>query len=179
MKKPNAEISSPRFDTDMPDYSDPSRDDFVALSRDTIPVRSMRQDDLETLVRIDRKLTGRERRDYYQRKLDEVMSQSGVRVSLVAEVDGAPAGFVMARVDFGEFGRPEPAAVIDTIGVDPDHAQLGVGHALISQLMTNLVTLRVDVVRTEVTWDDFGLLGFLKKFGFAPSQRLVLAKRVE
>ncbi len=85
------------------------------------------------------------------------------RPALAAEVDGAPAGFMMARVDCGEFGRPEPAAVIDTIGVDPDHARLGVGHALISQLMTNLVTLRVDVVRTEVTWDAFGLLGFLKK----------------
>ncbi len=56
---------------------------------------------------------------------------------------------------------------------------MGVGHALISQLMTNLVTLRVDVVRTEVTWDPFRLLGFLKKFGFAPSQRLVLAKQVD
>ncbi len=45
--------------------------------------------------------------------------------------------------------------------------------------MTNLVTLRVDVVCTEVTWDAFGLLGFLKTFGFAPSQRLVLSKYVE
>ncbi len=45
--------------------------------------------------------------------------------------------------------------------------------------MTNLVTLRVDVVRTEVTCDAFGLLGFLKKLGFAPSERLVLAKRVD
>ncbi len=45
--------------------------------------------------------------------------------------------------------------------------------------MTNLVTLRVDVVRTEVTWDDFGLLGFLKKLAFAPSEGLVLAKRVD
>lgn len=179
MKKPDAEISSPRFDTDMADYSDPSRDDFVALSRDRVPVRSMRADDLETLVRIDSRLTGRERRDYYERKLEEVMSQSGVRVSLVAEVDGAPAGFVMARVDFGEFGRLEPAAVIDTIGVDPDRARSGVGHALISQLMTNLVSLRVDVVRTEVTWDAFALLAFLKKLGFAPSERLVLAKRVD
>lgn len=56
---------------------------------------------------------------------------------------------------------------------------MGVGHALISQLMTNLVTLRVDVVRTEVTWDAFGLLAFLKKLGFAPSQRLVLSKLID
>ncbi len=48
------------------------------------------------------------------------------RPTLAPEVDGAPAGFVMARVDFGEFGRPEPAAVIDTIGVDPGHGGLGV-----------------------------------------------------
>ena len=179
MNKPRADVSPRRFDGDMPDYSDPSGDDFVALSRDRVPLRSMRIDDLDSIVRIDRQLTGRDRREYYARKLDEVMGQSGVRVSLVAEVDGALAGFVMARVDFGEYGRLEPAAVIDTIGVDPGHAHIGVGQALMSQLMTNLVTLRIETVRTEVTWDDFALLDFLKKSGFAPSQRLVLSKRVD
>lgn len=176
---PDTDIASQPFDAGMPDYSDPSGDDWVALSRDKFPVRSMREEDLDAIVRIDGKLSGRERRDYFQRQLDEVMHQSGVRLSLVAEVDGAPAGFVMARVDFGEFGRPEPAAVIDTIGVDPAHAHTGIGHALISQLMINLANLRVETVLTELDWDDFGLLEFLGKIGFTPSRRLVLSRRVD
>ena len=92
--------------------------------------------------------------------------------------DGRPAGFVMARVDFGEFGHTEPAAVIDTIGVDPGHARLGIGRALLSQLLANLESLHVDTVRTVVTWDSFALLDFLADCGFAPGQHLVLTRTI-
>ena len=102
------------------DYSDERSDDFEALARDSIPVRSMTAGDLKALISIDRRITGHDRTGYYERKLAESMDESAVRVSLVAELDGRPAGFIMARVDFGEFGRAEPEAVIDTIGVDPD-----------------------------------------------------------
>jgi ribosomal protein S18 acetylase RimI-like enzyme len=80
----------------------------------------------------------------------------------------------MARVDLGEFGRVEPTAVLDTIGVDPDYRQIGVGRALLSQLLMNLATLRVESVRTEIDWNDRELLGYLDHCGFRPSQRLCL-----
>lgn len=160
------------------DYSDPRGDDFTALSRDRVPVRSMRPEDLPALVAIDRRITGRDRTPYYEGKLAEAMEESGVRVSLVAELDGRPVGFVMARVDFGEFGRAAPEAVLDTIGVDPSYGHREVGTALISQLLANLGTLRVDRVRTEVAWNDFGLLGFLARCGFQPSQRLAFRRRI-
>lgn len=179
MAEPKSGSTSQRFDAGMPDYSDPSRDDFVALSRDRVPIRSMTADDLDAIVRIDKRLTGRNRRKYYQRKLENVMSSSAVRVSLVAEIDGIAAGYIMARVDYGEFGTFEPVAVIDTIGVDPGHGRGGIGHALMSQLMANLSNLLIEVVRTELTWDNFQLLDFLKKTGFTPSQHLVLTKHVE
>jgi ribosomal protein S18 acetylase RimI-like enzyme len=95
-----------------------------------------------------------------------------VRVSLVAELDSVPVGFIMARVDLGEFGRVETTAVIDTIGVDPDYQKRGVGRALVSQLLANLSTLRVEKVRTEVDWQDRDLLAYLDRSGFRPSQRL-------
>ena len=75
----------------------------------------------------------------------------------------------MARVDLGEFGRIEPAAVMDTIGVDPDFAGRGVGRALLSQLLANLTTLRVDKVLTEVDWGDRELMAYLDRCGFKPS----------
>ncbi len=172
---PDPDITQPRMDAGMPDYSDPGGDDFVALPQDRTPVRSMAAGDLDAIIRIDEKLTGRERRDYYEAKLKEVMDESGVRVSLVAEADGRPVGYIMARVDYGEFGRAEPTAVIDTIGVEPGHDHQGIGAALMSQLMVNLDALHVEALRTTVSWNNFSLLGFLNRSGFRPAQQLVLS----
>jgi ribosomal protein S18 acetylase RimI-like enzyme len=148
--------------------------DFGPLARDRIPVRAMSESDLDALTRIDERITGRRRHDYFQRKLAEALHQSDVRVSLVADWQGTPAGFIMARVDFGEFGRVEPIAVLDTLGVDPEYRGRGIGRALLSQLLINLATLRVENIRTELAWNEHELLGFLDRCGFHPSQRLCL-----
>jgi ribosomal protein S18 acetylase RimI-like enzyme len=158
------------------DHSSPSGDDFEALSHDRVPIRSMIHDDLDGILAIDRRITGRDRAAYFKRKLAEAMDESGVRVSLVAELDGRVCGFIMARVEFGEFGSLEPEAVIDTIGVDASRGHKGVGSALMSQLMTNLQGLRVERVRTEVDWNHFGLLSFLNRMGFRPGRRLALRR---
>jgi ribosomal protein S18 acetylase RimI-like enzyme len=160
------------------DLSDPSSDDFEALSRDRVPVRTMVESDLKSIVAIDKKITGRDRTAYYKRKVNEVLKESGVRVSLVAEVDGEFAGFIMARVDFGEFGRTAATAIIDTLGVSTGFARKNVGKALVSQLLANLASLQVEKVRTEVEWNDFGLSTFLDRCGFRPSQRLSFSRRV-
>jgi GNAT superfamily N-acetyltransferase len=154
------------------DYSRPLDGNFLPLSRDRIPVRSMVEDDLQAIVAIDRKITGRTRVAYLEQKLMEALRQSDVRVSLVAEADGRPVGFVMACVDLGEFGRTEPAAIMDTIGVDPDYRRRGVGRSLLSQLFLNLSALRVEQIRTELDWRDRELMAFLDGCGFRPSQQL-------
>ena len=161
------------------DFSDSSGDDFEALARDRIPVRSMVEADLPAIVATDRKITGLDRSAYYRRKLDEVLRESGVRVSLVAELDGQFAGFVMARVDFGEYGRTASTAVVDTIGVNPAFAGRDVGRALLSQLTANLRSLRVEKMHSRVAWNDFRLLGFLEKVGFRPTQRLSLCRTLD
>jgi ribosomal protein S18 acetylase RimI-like enzyme len=153
-------------------YSGQPAADFGPLARDRIPVRSMAEGDLHALVGIDRRITGRDRAGYFQRKLADALTESDVRISLVAELDTVPVGFIMARVDLGEFGRVETTAVIDTIGVDPNYQNRGVGRALVSQLLANLGTLRVEKVRTEVDWRDRDLLAYLDHNGFIPSQQL-------
>jgi ribosomal protein S18 acetylase RimI-like enzyme len=153
-------------------YSGQPAADFGPLARDRIPVRSMAEGDLRALVAIDRRNTGRDRTTYFKRKLADALTESDVRVSLVAELDSVPVGFIMARVDLGEFGHVETTAVIDTIGVDPDYQNRGVGRALLTQLLVNLGTLRVEKVRTEVDWRDRDLLAYLDHSGFLPSQQL-------
>ncbi|MBI4366143.1 MAG: GNAT family N-acetyltransferase [Deltaproteobacteria bacterium] len=153
-------------------HSGPPATDFGPLARDRIPVRSMAEGDLRALVAIDRRITGRDRAEFFKRKLADALTESDVCVSLVAELDAVAVGFIMARVDLGEFGRVETTAVIDTIGVDPDYRNRGVGRALVSQLLANLGTLRVENVRTEVDWQDRDLLAYLDRSGFLPAQRL-------
>ena len=160
---------------DENDHSSPEGDAFTALSRDRVPVRSMTSTDLDAIIRIDRKLSGADRRSYFARKQEEVLHQSGIRLSLVAELDGLPVGFIMARVDFGEFGHTEAQAVMDTFGVDPGFQGHGVGKAMMAQLMANLTSLRVDSVRTEVAWNDTALIAFFSQSGFRPTQRISLA----
>lgn len=159
-------------------YGQPAAPDFGPLARDRIPVRSMTESDLHALITIDRRITGLDRTSYFEQKLAEALRESDIRISLVAERDGGPVGFVMARVDLGEFGRVEPTAVLDTIGVDPEYRHLGIGRALISQLLMNLATLRVDRIRTEIDWNDRELLGYLDRCGFLPSQRLCFERAI-
>ncbi len=158
------------------DYGAPGDNDYERLARDACDVRAMSASDLTEIVRIDRALTGRDRSAYIGRKLTEAMTESGVRVSLAARLDGAIVGFVMARADLGDFGRTDPTAVLDTIGVDPEYEHQGVGHALLSQLFLNLGALRIERVETVVAPRDLGLLGFLYDVGFGPSQRIPFVK---
>jgi GNAT superfamily N-acetyltransferase len=159
-------------------YGKPAAPDFGPLARDRIPIRAMKDSDLRALIAIDRRITGRDRSEYFKRKLEEALHESDVRISLVAERQDGPVGFIMARVDYGAFGRVDPVAVIDTIGVDPDDRGQGIGRALLSQLLVNLTTLRVERVRSEVGWRDRDLLAFMDHCGFRPSQELCFDRAI-
>jgi ribosomal protein S18 acetylase RimI-like enzyme len=152
--------------------------DDELTAEEELPVRSMTERDLPAIIRLDRKVTGRDRTAYLRRKAAEVLTESAIRMSLVAELEGGFAGFLMARVDFGEFGRAEPTAVLDTIGVDPGYARRHVGRALLEQLLLNVAGLRAERVVTEVEWSDLPLLGFLGRTGFDHSQRLAFDKAI-
>ena len=164
---------------DENDYGDPHQtNDFEALARDAADVRSLERADLDEIVRIDRRIMDRDRRAYIGRVVDEALLDSAIRISLVAHQDQSSTGYIMASVDFGDYGRTEPVAVVDTIGVDPGFTGAGVGTALLSQLLVNLEALRVERVATVVARDNFDLLAFFYRAGFGPSQHLGFVKRL-
>lgn len=163
---------------DPNDYSSATPTDYAALARDFAGLRALNEQDLEGIARIDRRLTGSDRSTYLRHALAEALGESGIRVSLAALVDSAVAGYIMARVDLGDFGRAEPVAILDTMGVDPMHKGKGIGRALLSQLFVNLAALRVERVETVVAYRNLELLGFFARAGFGPSDRLAFVKRV-
>jgi ribosomal protein S18 acetylase RimI-like enzyme len=139
-----------------------------------VVVRNLRPADLEAVIALDSKNSGRRRDEYFRVKLQQNLAETGIKVSLAAEVDGAFAGFLLARVYYGEFGQTEPVAVLDTIDVHPAFRGRGVGSALLDQLRVNLFGLGVTSLRTEVGWDDLALIGFFQHEGFLPAARLCL-----
>lgn len=139
-----------------------------------VVVRSLTRADLAALVRIDRQITGRSREVWYEGKLERALAASDVRISLGAEQEGMLVGAMLGSLHYGEFGLPEPLAVLDTVLVDRAFSGRGIATALFEQLVKNLRALRIERLRTEVAWDDHELVAFFKKKGFAPIPRLVL-----
>lgn len=146
------------------------------LATDAVTVRDLREGDLAAVVRIDRASTGRSRQPYYQAKIKAAVLEPTLRTSLAAELDSHVVGFLIARVYFGEFGRTESVAVIDSVGVDPPYRGRAVGQALLRQLLMNLAALHVERVETQVDGSQPDLLAFLARAGFRPAARVCLER---
>jgi ribosomal protein S18 acetylase RimI-like enzyme len=141
-------------------------------------IRLMRAGDFDAVVEIDRKIMRSARPEYYQLKFDKLFkSKDYVPASLVAEnAEGRVAGFVMGELYLGEYGILQEEATLDTIGVDPDFQQQGVGERLMSEFMAHMKSLGVEKVHTLVRWNDSGLLHFFSANGFSPSQTINLER---
>ncbi len=138
-------------------------------------VRSMREDDLAAIVGIDAAASGRRRPRYFEVMLQRAITQAGVQISLVAEVDGRVVGFVIGSLYYGEYGVVEPSASIDAISVNPDDRGKRMWPCADAPIAPQSGVLsRITTLRTEVSWDHFGLLAFFRRQGFKPSKRLCL-----
>jgi GNAT superfamily N-acetyltransferase len=115
----------------------------MTMQHESVLVRNLRPRDLDAVIHLDSKITGRKRTEYFKVKLAQALSDTGIVVSLAAEYDGQFVGFLLARVWYGEFGATEQTAVLDTIGVNPNVRGKGVGTALLRQLRQNLLGLGI------------------------------------
>jgi len=146
--------------------------------RPEVTIRIVKRSDLDRLIEMDRQATGRTRTAWYEGKLERALRESDVQISLGAERDGTLVGAMLASMNFGEFGQPEPVAVLDTVLVDREFAGQGIATAILEQLAQNLQGLRVERLRTECWWDNHELIAFFNKKGFKPLARLVLESKL-
>jgi ribosomal protein S18 acetylase RimI-like enzyme len=145
--------------------------------REDARIRSLKKEDLEAIVRIDEKVLGENRRDYWERKLDSINSGSS-QASLVAEVEGKVVGFILGVVSGWEFGVPETIAWIDTIGIDPAYQKKGLATALAHELIKVLKGTGVKTIYTLVKWSDWDLLQFFHAMGFSRGDMINLELKI-
>lgn len=156
--------------------TDAHESDEGRLPTDAVTVRDLRKEDVAAIVRVDKAATSHSRREYYEAKVRACLADQRLKTSLVAELDDHVVGFLLATVYYGEFGRAEPVAVIDSLGVDPEYRKRHVGQALMRQLTMNLTALGVERIETQVGPSQLGLLAFLANAGFRPAPRVCLER---
>jgi len=138
-------------------------------------MRSLKQSDLDAIVAIDEAETKQNRREYYERKINSIVNKkSDINCSLVCEIDGKVAGFMMGYLFFGEFGIADGTATIDGVGVHADFRKRGVASEMLDQFAMNMKAAGVKKIYTLVSWDDFGLEKFFSRQKFVPSKRINL-----
>jgi GNAT superfamily N-acetyltransferase len=134
------------------------------MDRTAIDIRPVEVTDLGDIVRIDEKLTGQTRKDYWQTRL-EIAALRPPWMSLVAETDGRLVGFLFGWIGESEFGIAVKTGWIDLIGIDPRYRGLGVGRALVDRFVAsgrelralNKVATLVDLAQADVREFFLGL----------------------
>lgn len=136
------------------------------MSRSAVTVRPVEEFDLDAIVRIDEKLGGQARKQYWRTRLD-IAALRPPWMSLVAESDGRVVGFLLGWVGESEFGIAGPTGWIDLIGVDPAYRGRGVGHALVDRFVESGRELRaIGKVATLIDLAQADVREFFVRRGF-------------
>ena len=98
--------------------------------------------------------------------------------SLVAEMDGDIAGYMISYIVFGGFGL-EKSAWIATLGVDPKFMGQGIGKKLAEEILDVYRRKGIRDIFTSVQWDSVDLLSFFKTLGFDRSNFINLKKELD
>jgi ribosomal protein S18 acetylase RimI-like enzyme len=148
------------------------------MNAGTIKIRLMKADDFDAVVKIDALVLKASRPEYYELKFEKLFgTRDYLPTSLVAETeDGTVVGFVMGELYMGEYGIFQEEARIDTIGVDPDYQNKGIGEQLINEFMDHLRHIGVKKVNTLVDWNDSKLIQFFSANQFSPSKTINLER---
>ncbi len=149
------------------------------MNQPFIKIRLMHEKDFDDVVRIDKKILGVSRLEYYKLKF-ELLFKSGeyLPTSLVAEDEnGTLIGFIMGELYIGEFGISREGASIDTVGVDPDCRRQGIDKKLTTEFVDHLKQLGVQKINTLVEKEDARLMNYFNANRFSPSKAVINLER--
>jgi len=150
------------------------------MNENNIRIRLMKAEDFDAVVGIDKKILGAPRLDFLDLKFEKLFnSKELLPVSLVAENEvGTVVGFVMGELFMSEDGMLPEEATLDTIEVDPDFQQKGIGRMLINEYMNHLKKLGTQKLDTLVDSTDFKMLHFFRDNRFSPSHAVHLERKL-
>jgi GNAT superfamily N-acetyltransferase len=129
-----------------------------------ITIRRMHEEDIPTIVEIDRKVVGQDRTPTWPQQASSHFRTYYPPLSYVAEVGGKVVGFILGDIRGAEYALPL-SGWIDIMGVDPEHHGQGIGHRLIETFMHGCRSRGIKA-RAIVQEGDTRLQDFLHQMGF-------------
>lgn len=149
------------------------------MSRSAINVRPVELADLDAIVRVDEKLSGQTRKDYWQQRL-EIAVLRPPWMSLVAETDGRLVGFLFGWVGESEFGIARRTGWVDLIGVAPPYRGRGVAHALLRRFVDSGRELRaIERIGTLIDLGQAEVREFFTREGFHHGPMIHMERSIE
>ena len=142
-----------------------------------LTLRRMTVRDIDQVLRLDEKITGKPHAAYYETKAAAYISRAP-EYCLVAEHRDRVVGFVLGDVRGWEFAT-ELSGWLEIIGVDPDYHGQGVSRALLDELCEKFRRAGVRAVNTMVNWNDGDLIDYFRANGFDPGEYVNLVKRLD
>lgn len=141
-------------------------------------IRPVEMPDLADIVRIDERLSGQTRKDYWQTRL-EIAALRPPWMSLVAEADGRLVGFLFGWVGESEFGIAGKVGWIDMIGLDPAYRGRGIARALVDRFVAAGRELRaIHKVATLIDLGQTDVREFFLRLGLSHGPMVQMEKPV-
>jgi ribosomal protein S18 acetylase RimI-like enzyme len=133
-----------------------------------IRIRQLDELDISEIVAIDEKIGGHYRPEVWERRIGYYLRRDP-EASVVAEVDGKVAGFMLGELRSGEFGLEEPTGWIEVLGVDPAHRSKAIGRRMTEAVLEHFRAQGAHSVRTLVDEEREDILRFFSSLGFEAS----------
>jgi len=128
-------------------------------------VRPVRRGDLDSIVALDARVTGLEKRAYWGSLYRRYgASMRAERQFLVADAGGRVVGFIIGEVRDWEFGAA-PCGWVFAIDVHPDARLAGTGARLLAAICAGFRRAGVAKVRTMLSRDNNLVLSFFRSQG--------------
>ena len=140
-----------------------------------VRIRPLDELDLDGIVRIDEKLSGRYRPDVWEQRV-MFYTRRDPGASQVAETGGRVVGFMFGDLRAGEFGIEQPSGWIERFGIDPEFRGRDLGRRMFDAVCAHFRAEGATTVRTLVDRNDTALTGFLGALGLEPSPLTALER---
>lgn len=145
--------------------------------QETVSIRPLNELDLDAVVAIDEKISGRYRPEVWERRVGYYLRRDP-DASVVAERDGEVIGFMFGEVRSGEFGLEQPTGWIEVLGVDPDRRGRAVGRRMAEAMLEHFRQRGAVQVRTLVDAEMAEIGAFFTALGFEPASLEPYVKRL-